>query len=265
MLQAPTDSDPRTNVDFAVNGKRFSLERADVERALSSVEPEEVRQYGVEVAGRVYPVKQALAAATGLARTEFQSMTARQQLGRLGLHLVTVEPAATATASTPTERAENSPPVSSPPVSADPHGWPWEGHVQGLFASHLVRSGWVLDEIADTATKAHGVDVLAHTDGRRLGAEVKGWPSRNYADPRRNAETKPTQPTLQAGHWFSQAIMKALMLLDSHPGRESLAVLPDFPRYRDLAHRTTTGLHRAGVHVVFVREDGSVASDTWQA
>ena len=249
-------------MDFTVNGKQFSLERADVERALRDVEPEEVRQYGVEVAGRVFPVKQALAVATGLARTEFQSMTARQQLGRLGLRLITVGPATTV--SSPTPRVQGPVPVTERAVP-DAHGWPWEGHVQGLFASHLVGRGWILDGIADTATKAHGVDVLAHTDGRRLGAEVKGWPSRNYADPRRNAETKPTQPTLQAGHWFSQAIMKALMLLDSHPGRESLAVLPDFPRYRDLAHRTTTGLHRAGVHVVFVREDGSVVSDTWQA
>lgn len=250
-------------MDFTVNGKQFSLERGDVERALQHAEPEEVRQYGVEIGGRIYPVKQALAAATGLARAEFQSMTAREKLRRLGLPLVTVGPAATPHAAG--EPAHHPSPVSNPPVPTHPHGWPWEGHVQGLFASHLVLNGWVLDGIADTATKAHGVDVLAHTNGRSLGAEVKGWPSRTYADPRRHAETKPTQPTLQAGHWFSQAIMKALMLLDSHPGRESLAVLPDFPRYHDLARRTTTGLHRAGVHVVFVREDGSVVSDTWQA
>ena len=31
------------------------------------------------------------------------------------------------------------------------------------------------------------------------------------------------------------------MLLDSHPGYESLVVVPDYPRYRDLAHRTRTG------------------------
>ena len=250
-------------MDFTVNGKQFSLERADVERALRDVEPEEVRQYGVEVAGRVFPVKQALAVATGLARTEFQSMTARQQLGRLGLHLVTVGPAPTV--SSPTPHVQGPAPVTERPTPADAHGWPWEGHVQGLFASHLVRSGWILDGIADTATKAHGVDVLAHTDGRRRGAEVKGWPSKAYADPRRHAETKPTQPTLQAGHWFSQAIMKALMLLDSHPGHESLAVFPDYPRYRDLARRTSTGLQRAEVRIAFVRQDGSVVSDSWQA
>ena len=117
--------------------------------------------------------------------------------------------------------------------------------------------------MADTATKAHGVDVLARKSDRLLGAEVKGWPSRNYADTRRAEEAKRTQPTTQAGHWFSQALMKALMLLDSHPDHESLIVLPDYPRYRDLVARTRTGCAAAGVHVILVQRDGTALSDTW--
>ncbi len=84
-----------------------------------------------------------------------------------------------------------------------------------MFGAFLSQAGWVVTALADTATKAQGVDVLARKDHRLLGAEVKGWPSRGYADPRRAEENKPTQPTTQAGHWFSQALMKALMLLDS--------------------------------------------------
>lgn len=57
--------------------------------------------------------------------------------------------------------------------------------------------------------------------------------------------------------------MKAHMLLDTHPGFESLVVVPDYPRYRDLAARTRTGRTAAGVHVVFVREDGSAESESW--
>ncbi len=57
--------------------------------------------------------------------------------------------------------------------------------------------------------------------------------------------------------------MKALMLLDSHPDQESLVVVPDYPRYRDLATGTRTGRSRAGLHVVFVQADGSALSDTW--
>jgi Holliday junction resolvase len=41
----------------------------------------------------------------------------------------------------------------------------------------LRRHGWSIIAAADTAMKAPGVDVLARKGERRLGAEVKGWPS----------------------------------------------------------------------------------------
>jgi hypothetical protein len=46
------------------------------------------------------------------------------------------------------------------------------------------RTGGRSPPMADTATKAPGVDVLAGKGAWRLGAEVKGWPSADYADPR---------------------------------------------------------------------------------
>src|SRR5574341_1390966 len=152
------------------------------------------------------------------------------------------------------------------PTASDPlnrQGWPWEGQVQAVFGNWLRRSGWLATGMADTATKAHGVDLLARKGDRLLGAEVKGWPSKGYADPRRASEVKRTRPTTQAGHWFAQALMKAMMLLDSHPGYESLVALPDYPRYRDLARRTARGRAAAGVHIVFVRQTGEADSNTW--
>lgn len=89
--------------------------------------------------------------------------------------------------------------------------------MQSLFVACLCVHGWLITPIANTATKAPGVDVLASNDGRRVGAEVKGFPSLGYADPRRALETKQTHPSTQPRHRFSQALMKAVMLLDSHP------------------------------------------------
>ena len=54
-----------------------------------------------------------------------------------------------------------------------------------------------------------------------------------------------------------------MMLLDTHPGHESLVVVPDYPRYRELAARTQTGRTRAGIHVVYVTAAGAACSDTW--
>lgn len=239
-------------MDFIVNGRPVSLTAEEVERRLRGVRPEQVQTHGVRVAGTVYPVKQALAVASGLFRSDFTSQTARRLLRRLGCDLIgtSVERAASTTR-------------SAPAVPLDPRPWPWEGEVQAVFGNWLSRNGWLVTGTADTATKAHGVDLLARKGDRLLGAEVKGWPSKGYADPRRAEEVKRTQPTTQALHWFSQALMKAMMLLDSHPDHESLVVVPDYPRYRDLARRTSRGRTAAGIHVVFVQPSGEATCGTW--
>ncbi|GAA0734302.1 hypothetical protein GCM10010199_53190 [Dactylosporangium roseum] len=66
-----------------------------------------------------------------------------------------------------------------------------------------------------------------------------------------------------ASNWFTQALGKAMMLLDDRPGLESLMVLPDYPRYRDLAARTRTGRRAAGIHVLLLDAQGGFMSETW--
>jgi hypothetical protein len=239
-------------MDFVVNGRPLSLTAEEVERRLHGVTPEPIQTHGVRIDATIYPVKQALSLATGLPRDDFTSQTARRLFSRLGLELIGTAPARSTTMTAPRGKEP-----------ADPRGWPWEGKVQTVFAGWLARNGWMVTGMADTSTKAHGVDILGQKGNRLLGAEVKGWPSKGYADPRRADEVKRTQPTSQAGHWFSQALMKAIMLLDSHPDHESLMVVPDYPRYRDLAARTARGRMAADVHVVFVQPSGKAMSDTW--
>lgn len=246
-------------MEFVLNGEAHALDRGSVERALADVDPEPVREHGVRVGGVVYPVKQAFAGATGVPRAGFTSQTARRLLVRLGFEVVGNTSPRPSIGQMPVSRIR----AAVPTAVGDPHGWPWEGRVQSVFADFLHSNGWLVTAMADTATKATGVDVLARKDSRNLGAEVKGWPSRTYSDPRRSEEVKPTLPGNQAGHWFSQAVLKGLMLLDSHPGYESLVVVPDYPRYRDLAHRTRTGRAAAGIHVVLVRDDGYATCETW--
>ncbi len=240
---------------FVLNGAPQWLDAETVIGRLADVSPEPVREYGVRVASVVYPVKQAFEVAAGVSRREFTSQTAVRHLRTLSF-TITDSVGPTADVHAPAARV-------SGPVGVASRKWPWEGAVQAVFVDILERCGWQITATADTATKAPGVDVLAVNGERRLGAEVKGWPSDGYADPRRAAEVKPTPPSTQAGHWFSQALFKAMLLLDSHPGHESVMVLPDFPRYRDLTNRTTTGRRAAGIHVVLLRPDGTFAAQRW--
>src|SRR5262245_933337 len=107
--------------------------------------------------------------------------------------------------------------------------WFWEGSVQASIARYLVESGWVVESSADTASKARGIDLVAIKGDRRLAVEVKGYPSTSYADPRRAAEKKKTNPTVQAAHWLAQAIFKAMRMRSALPDAEIAIGLPAFP------------------------------------
>ena len=91
-------------------------------------------------------------------------------------------------------------------VTAD---WYWEGNVVDAIARHLESDGWSVVTKADTHTKGRGVDIHAIKNGKVLLVEAKGYPSKNYRDPRRTAETKPTNPTSLAQQWYSHALLKA--------------------------------------------------------
>ncbi len=135
-----------------------------------------------------------------------------------------------------------------------------EAAVQAQVVTFLVAEGWSILRVADTATREHGVDVLARRDrdDRTVAIEVKGFPGSRYADPRRAAEAKSTSPATQARQYFSHALLKALMTADDHPNYESVIALPDVETYRRLHQRVRRSLSRAGVSVLFIDLGGRV-------
>jgi hypothetical protein len=74
---------------FTIGGVEFFLTKKEVEQKLQTVEPESVREVSVEVNGKRYPVKQALAEATGLLRGNFTSHDAMRVFRKLSLPLAT--------------------------------------------------------------------------------------------------------------------------------------------------------------------------------
>jgi hypothetical protein len=74
---------------FTVGGVEFFLSKEEVEQKLQTVKPESVREVSVEVNGKRYPVKQALAEATGLLRGNFTSHDAMRVFRKLSLTLAT--------------------------------------------------------------------------------------------------------------------------------------------------------------------------------
>lgn len=140
-----------------------------------------------------------------------------------------------------------------------PGEWHTETNVQSSLVTALAREGWRILSVANTATREHGIDVVAALADETVGIEVKGFPSRNYADVARAAERKRTSPSTQGGHWYSQAVLAAMRLRGKEPMWRSVIVLPDFPRYRELHAQTVGSLDAAQIEVWWIDQSGGLS------
>jgi hypothetical protein len=124
--------------------------------------------------------------------------------------------------------------------------------VQSRLVQFLAADGWSITSVADAAARARGDDIAARKGTRRLAVEVKGYPSRSYRDPRRANEIKPTDPTLQAKHWFAEALLKVLRTRGADPEIEIAMAFPEAKRYHSLIDEVAGSLRalRVGVYMV---------------
>jgi len=248
----------RAAIRFTLNGQRYELTREDVDSRLTDLAPDAIRKHAVKVSGTWFPVIQAFEAATGIPRSEFISHTARRHLAALGYEVAgDVQPHASQppAGGAQAPRATPSPRRETPDLAGE---WHTEANIQAALVTALAGERWRILSVANTATKEHGVDVIAARDGQTVGVEVKGFPSRGYADPARAGEVKRTSPSTQAGHWFSQAVLAAMRLRGKEPRWRSVIALPDFPRYRDLHAETAGSLSAAQIEVWWVDQAGGV-------
>lgn len=166
-------------------------------------------------------------------------------------------------ASPSTPRAVGSSAIAAgiPVVSSSgdvPTDWFWEGHVQDAIVAYLRSEGWTITAESHTAIRAQGDDIAASKDGRRLVVEVKGYPSIGYRDPRRAGEVKRTNPTLQAKHWFADALLKLVRIRGKRRDVSGAMAFPDAPRYRSLIEETREPLRLLGIGLYVVMPDGRV-------
>jgi len=136
--------------------------------------------------------------------------------------------------------------------------WYWEGNVQTTVARFLASEGWVIESVADTASRQRGVDLVATKRARRLAIEVKGYPGTVYARGERAGQPKPTAPTTQARHWFAQALLTAILTGGTTEQTEVAVAFPDMPRFRELIGRSDWALRRLSIRVFLVGEGGQV-------
>lgn len=252
---ATSDSDQF--IGFVLDGHSYELAHSDVEARLSGVRPRALGTHGVRINGIWYPVRQAFEIGSRIPAALFNSHTARRHLASLGFEVTGDIRHRDGSASVAIQLPAGG---SAQREATAPGDGPWhtEARVQAALVSTLVADGWHIVSEADTATKERGIDVVASRGGMVAGVEVKGFPTTTYADPRRSGEVKPTQPSTQAGHWYSQAVVAAMRLRTRHPEFLSVIALPDYPRYRTLFSETRSSLDASGIHLWWVHASGAV-------
>lgn len=73
-----------SELEITIGGARCCVSREQVEGRLAGEQPEPLRKYGVEIGGRRFPVKQAVAVGLNVPRASFQTQEAFRALRRLG-------------------------------------------------------------------------------------------------------------------------------------------------------------------------------------
>ena len=195
-------SQGRTAITFTLSGRRYERTRTDVESRLAGVAPDAIRKHTVRVNDIWFPAIQAFEVATGIPRSEFISHTARRHLAALGYEVAgdvephTSPPIYRASTASAAGRSLDEASAAPAPIGEE---WHTEANVQAFLVTALVSDRWRILSVANTATKEHGIDVIAARDGQTVGVEVKGFPSRGYADPTRSGEVKRTSPSSRLG------------------------------------------------------------------
>ncbi len=135
--------------------------------------------------------------------------------------------------------------------------WFWEGNVQQRLAIYFQNLGYDVTT-ADTFSKSRGIDITARRKSQEVLIEVKGYPSDKYADGDKQGRPKKTQPTLQAHHWFSDALITVIRRKSKSPNSIIAIGLPEFNRYLKLIEETKWAFEKLEIHVFFVKQSGEV-------
>ena len=124
--------------------------------------------------------------------------------------------------------------------------WYWEGNIQDVLAIYLVKEGYKIMTIANTASHDRGKDIEAIApDGKEVWISVKGWPERSQ--------------NIQARHWFSQALFDIILYRDESKDVELALAFPEgFTTYHNLAKRVKWFQQLAKSKIFWISEEGAI-------
>jgi len=135
--------------------------------------------------------------------------------------------------------------------------WFEESNISGKIKGYLEKKGYRITKFnADKRAKGH--DIEAEKDSLEFIFEIKGFPSDKYVRGPKKGQKKPTNPNLQAKHWFAESLL-SLIIAKSENHKINIAMgLPFKEKYKELINKITYFRKQFDLTIYLVCENGNI-------
>lgn len=97
--------------------------------------------------------------------------------------------------------------------------WFYQGNIGLALVKYLKSQEYECERDNSDNIHAHGEDIIVSKNGIKEIIEVKGFPSDKYVSGDKKGQIKPTNPSLQASHFFAGCLHSTLSNYEKHKDR----------------------------------------------
>lgn len=144
--------------------------------------------------------------------------------------------------------------------------WYYEGQISKKLVAYFLKNGYTILKDNSDKISMRGEDIIASIHGQQEIIEVKGYPTTFHTKGKDKGKPKPTNPKLQAKHWFSEALLSSIFNYQRQKVNDNFILALAFPfndRYKELIGKVENFFtdNNLSFKVYFVHEDGNVTID----
>ena len=115
--------------------------------------------------------------------------------------------------------------------------WFYEGQISKKLVAYFLKNGYTILKDNSDKISTKGEDIIISILGQKEIIEVKGYPTTVQTKGKDKGKPKPTNPKLQAKHWFSEALLSSIFNYQRHKDNYNFKLALAFPltdRYKEL-------------------------------
>ncbi len=144
--------------------------------------------------------------------------------------------------------------------------WYHESQISKKLVKYFERNNYRIVKDNSENISTRGADIVVCSENEYIVIEVKGYPTTFHTKGVKKGMPKPTNPKLQAKHWFSEAIFSSIFNYSQFKNSQNLIIALAFPlnyRYKELINKVEDYFsdNQLNFRVYFLDENGNVTLD----